>query len=269
MDPTFSVNLLNYNNTLYIFGMNASNEAQQGTGNNVVKIKDIENECCSFELLNGTTKIKRRNIQTTYDDNGNIYLFGNNNETDSLLEVLSINDNQVENIKMYNPLSNSTLLEDVYNANITRTNDSIILTGVNERQNNKIIADVYEMKFGNELFTPLAKHICTTKRVWGTITTYQGYTYALTGSAVNEDFIFMTRFETAYYYPEYETYNLGDADGDFDVTIIDATMIQRYLANLINASTIKLGAADADKDSKISILDANKIQRILANLDKD
>lgn len=58
---------------------------------------------------------------------------------------------------------------------------------------------------------------------------------------------------------------LGDVDGDGEVTILDATAIQRYLVNLPNASFNK-AAADTDGDSEITILDATAIQRFLVNL---
>ena len=58
---------------------------------------------------------------------------------------------------------------------------------------------------------------------------------------------------------------IGDVDGDGEVTIIDATTIQRHLASL----PIKMyneKAADADEDGTVSILDATVIQRWLAQL---
>ena len=57
----------------------------------------------------------------------------------------------------------------------------------------------------------------------------------------------------------------GDADGDRNVTIIDATTIQRKLAGLANASYNKFGA-DADNDGTVTIMDATRIQRVLAKL---
>ena len=58
---------------------------------------------------------------------------------------------------------------------------------------------------------------------------------------------------------------IGDADGDGEVTILDATAIQRDLANLPNASFDE-AAADTDSDGGITILDATMIQRYLVNL---
>lgn len=58
---------------------------------------------------------------------------------------------------------------------------------------------------------------------------------------------------------------LGDTDGDGSVTILDATTIQRHLAQLPNDVFVGL-CADTDKDGVISILDATLIQRYLANL---
>ena len=57
----------------------------------------------------------------------------------------------------------------------------------------------------------------------------------------------------------------GDADLDTDITILDATTIQRYLASLstVNYSEI---AADADADGDVTILDATSLQRYIASL---
>ena len=60
-------------------------------------------------------------------------------------------------------------------------------------------------------------------------------------------------------------YRVGDADGDGEVTIIDATAIQRRLVNLPTKS-FHPAAADADRDGDLMILDATEIQRYLAEL---
>ena len=62
-----------------------------------------------------------------------------------------------------------------------------------------------------------------------------------------------------------EEYLLGDVDSDGEVTIIDATFIQRKLASL-HVESYNETAADTDGDGEITILDATFIQRWLANL---
>lgn len=70
---------------------------------------------------------------------------------------------------------------------------------------------------------------------------------------------------------------LGDADKDNSLTILDATAIQRHLADLTKLpeddtyflSTLSGGTrsfADADCDGTITVLDATKVQRCLAGL---
>ena len=61
-------------------------------------------------------------------------------------------------------------------------------------------------------------------------------------------------------------YRLGDADGDGTVTIVDATIIQRYLAGIISEEYIDLVAA-AVSGKKVTITDATFIQRFLASLE--
>ena len=58
---------------------------------------------------------------------------------------------------------------------------------------------------------------------------------------------------------------LGDADGDGEVTILDATCVQRHLAEL-KAEVYIEEASDADEDGDVTILDATAIQRHLAEL---
>ena len=58
---------------------------------------------------------------------------------------------------------------------------------------------------------------------------------------------------------------VGDVDTDGIVTVLDATAIQRHLADMPNES-FDAAAADADGDGKITILDATAIQRWLVRL---
>lgn len=58
----------------------------------------------------------------------------------------------------------------------------------------------------------------------------------------------------------------GDADGDMDVTILDATRIQRRLADIESRNNIVATGADADGDGEITVLDATRIQRYKADL---
>ena len=59
---------------------------------------------------------------------------------------------------------------------------------------------------------------------------------------------------------------LGDADLDGEVTVLDATAIQRSLAGIAELAPEAMAAADADGDREVAILDATAIQRRLAGL---
>ena len=59
---------------------------------------------------------------------------------------------------------------------------------------------------------------------------------------------------------------IGDVDGDGEVTILDATNVQRILTKLITPTDAMLAAGDYDHDGLLTILDANRIQRFLVNL---
>ena len=62
------------------------------------------------------------------------------------------------------------------------------------------------------------------------------------------------------------TYELGDVDLDHEVSILDATSIQRGLVGLNDLSDLQWLLADADRDGEASILDATAIQRWLVGL---
>ena len=57
----------------------------------------------------------------------------------------------------------------------------------------------------------------------------------------------------------------GDVDGDGQVTIFDASLIQRYLAGM-DPDPFLSEHADADGDGQVTIFDASAIQRWLADL---
>lgn len=61
---------------------------------------------------------------------------------------------------------------------------------------------------------------------------------------------------------------IGDTDGSGDITVMDATNIQRYLVNLIKEPTIMPELSDCDKSELVNIMDATYIQRYLAHADK-
>ena len=58
---------------------------------------------------------------------------------------------------------------------------------------------------------------------------------------------------------------LGDADGDGEICITDATMIQRDVAHMIKIDDGRRRSADVDSDSIITIMDATAIQRWLVH----
>lgn len=79
---------------------------------------------------------------------------------------------------------------------------------------------------------------------------FSGYTYS-TGSEVYEGT------------PDFMR---GDVNGDKKVTINDATIIQRYLAEYRTLTSRQMLAADADKNGKVSIRDVTEIQRAIAEI---
>ena len=59
---------------------------------------------------------------------------------------------------------------------------------------------------------------------------------------------------------------LGDVNGDGQINITDATMVQQAVAELIELTDEQKAAADTDGDGKLSISDATMIQKYIAEI---
>lgn len=58
----------------------------------------------------------------------------------------------------------------------------------------------------------------------------------------------------------------GDVDGDGEVSVIDATVTQRFLASIASLTSSRIVAADVTKDGAPDIIDVTVIQRALAGI---
>lgn len=61
---------------------------------------------------------------------------------------------------------------------------------------------------------------------------------------------------------------IGDVNMDKDINIKDATLVQKYIANLETLSDEQMILADADLDLDVNIKDATYIQKLVAGLVK-
>ncbi|MBQ6626600.1 MAG: leucine-rich repeat protein [Ruminococcus sp.] len=61
--------------------------------------------------------------------------------------------------------------------------------------------------------------------------------------------------------------NVGDSNLDGEVSVMDATLIQRYVAGITQPSNQSVAFCDANFDANVSIIDATSVQRIVAKLD--
>lgn len=59
---------------------------------------------------------------------------------------------------------------------------------------------------------------------------------------------------------------IGDVNGDGEISVVDATELQKYLVGLSSLSVDQLAVADTNGDGKISIIDATEIQKYLVGL---
>lgn len=69
----------------------------------------------------------------------------------------------------------------------------------------------------------------------------------------------------SYYTERKDGVLLGDADGDGEITISDATMIQKYIADYNMPDNFQITACDVNGDGSVNIYDVTEIQRFLAD----
>ena len=69
--------------------------------------------------------------------------------------------------------------------------------------------------------------------------------------------------------PVVGSYKCGDVNGDDDVAIGDATLIQRHVALVDTLTGVAAIAADANQDGDIAIVDATLVQRFVAKIVDD
>ena len=65
---------------------------------------------------------------------------------------------------------------------------------------------------------------------------------------------------------------LGDADLDGEVSVLDATCMQMYVADILQSNTVEFqriqGVADMDGDKQVTVLDATAVQMKIAKIEK-
>lgn len=102
-----------------------------------------------------------------------------------------------------------------------------------------------------------------------TLTLPKGNYYAKIKS-INNDLADTSRWWTegdpVYFKVSKDLYLIGDVDGDGEVNIMDATLVQRSVAKLTQFTEAQQSAGDTNKDGDISVVDATIIQRFVAKL---
>ncbi len=56
----------------------------------------------------------------------------------------------------------------------------------------------------------------------------------------------------------------GDANGDGEINVLDAAIIQKYTASMTELTQAELNAADVNGDGSVDVLDAAQIQKFAA-----
>lgn len=60
--------------------------------------------------------------------------------------------------------------------------------------------------------------------------------------------------------------NIGDVDGNGKITVADAVMIQKHIANIVTLGEKECKLADTDGNGKLTVADAVMIQKYIANI---
>lgn len=60
---------------------------------------------------------------------------------------------------------------------------------------------------------------------------------------------------------------IGDVNSDGDISVVDATLVQKYIVGLENLADLQKKSADVNDDNEISVVDATLIQKYIVGLD--
>lgn len=60
---------------------------------------------------------------------------------------------------------------------------------------------------------------------------------------------------------------IGDVNSDGDISVVDATLVQKYIVGLENLKDLQKKSADVNDDNEISVVDATLIQKYIVGLD--
>ncbi len=156
-----------------------------------------------------------------------------------------------QNAKKFGPEKQVTSLGNVVGTCIPRTTTEVeMLVGFLEYK--LVNAQIYSGKSDQELVDGIGKELNLTK---------QGVVVAIRSAEVYVDWDF---YKSPLVDKNYiSDYLIGDADGDGELSVLDASLIQMYLVGKKDLIGIALKAADADLDGEVSVMDASLIQMIL------
>ena len=60
---------------------------------------------------------------------------------------------------------------------------------------------------------------------------------------------------------------IGDVNSDGDISVVDATLVQKYIVGLENLKDLQKKSADVNDNNEISVVDATLIQKYIVGLD--
>lgn len=165
---------------------------------------------------------------------------------------VSVNSREYENIKTFNP----ELYEKIASVPSQVYNISMIKNGVETQPEGKV-----------EVSIPVPenmKHLARNGKIKVYRIEEDGTRTEMQVKVQNGLLIFNTDHFSLYVIMGDEM--LGDADGDGEVTIMDATEVQLAVAKVIALSEDRNRCADADRDGETTIMDATQIQKFVARV---
>lgn len=64
-----------------------------------------------------------------------------------------------------------------------------------------------------------------------------------------------------------EIFPIGDVNSDGDISVVDATLVQKYIVGLEKLTDLQKKSAEVNGDGEISVVDATLIQKYIVGLE--
>lgn len=229
------------------------------TGSNEALLEDLNSENVKSNVRNKEIK----SIEFVSEPTHKIMEMQDEIDTSGMVVMVTYSDDSKENI--YNGFYAEIANRKVGENTVTVCYNGFDLKYIVEIAESQCSYTVYYLdETGDEITEALTGTATAGSTINLEIPKVQGYTPVNTEQTevigYNNDFV------VRYTEISKTSFIIGDVNGDGKISILDATEIQKYLAELSTLNDEQLAVADTNGDGKISILDATEIQKYLAEL---